>query len=74
MIHLTHFMAPLVPLVWARRRWQSPTAAAAVERDLQVPPFLNAGLLRMLSLERRWLASGRKLPAGTSIAAVAVAR
>ena len=73
---LTHFMAPLVPLLAmvraAGRRLPGRGRPARERRDaeLRVVPFVN-GLLRLvLSLERLWLRV-LPLPFGSSIVAVA---
>jgi SAM-dependent methyltransferase len=79
--YLSHFMAPLVPLVWLRRRLarllnrvgpgagKSPRELAL--RDLTVVPVLNRCLAWLLAPEAPLLAGGRRLPIGTSLLAVA---
>lgn len=71
---LTHFMAPLVPLValrWALRAL--PTRPSAMERrklELSVTPVLNGLMRALLRLERPLVRAGA-LPFGTSLVAVA---
>ena len=75
---LTHFMAPLVPLllflglvkrVWSpRREGQDPRDA-----ELRIVPGMNEGLRGLLMLERRWLGA-LGLPFGSSLIAIAVKR
>jgi len=72
--HLSHFMAPLVPLVLLR--WVMRVLAGrrtALERrklELGVTPFLNGVMRALLRLERPLVLSGT-LPFGTSLIAVA---
>jgi 2-polyprenyl-3-methyl-5-hydroxy-6-metoxy-1,4-benzoquinol methylase len=68
---LTHFMAPLVPLLAVTRRLRpARPGAAAKDAELRVVPVAN-GLLRWaLRAERRWLRR-RSLPFGSSLVAIA---
>lgn len=83
--YLTEFMMALYPLVWLGRRlrgWRRPRAAASrakraralAESELQVRPWLNGALERLLSVEARAIVARRRLPWGTSILAVARSR
>jgi SAM-dependent methyltransferase len=73
---LTHFMAPLVPMLIALRRvgrlfpawWGS--AKARRDAELRIVPALNGPLRSLLRLERHMTRLG-SLPFGTSILAVA---
>jgi SAM-dependent methyltransferase len=70
---LTHFMAPLVPLLAVTRRLRPappPGSARAKEAELRMVPGVNEGLRWLLRVERRWLRS-RSLPFGSSLLAVA---
>jgi SAM-dependent methyltransferase len=74
-VRLTHFMAPLVPTLFAVRalgRWLRFQRSSRERRDaeLQVVPLLNGILRTVLRAERLWLRRG-KLPFGTSILALA---
>jgi 2-polyprenyl-3-methyl-5-hydroxy-6-metoxy-1,4-benzoquinol methylase len=73
---LTHFMAPLVPLLLALRvlnRLLPPTRQRSRERqnlEFRVVPVVNDALRLLVALERRLLRVG-SLPFGSSIIAVA---
>lgn len=76
----TEFMSILFPLMFLRRRfaWDRVGATAntgcgsdALTNELQVNPFLNRIFDVMLRPEAAWIAQGRRLPAGTSIMALA---
>jgi SAM-dependent methyltransferase len=79
--HLSNFMAPLVPLLWLRRRLSallnrgdSATGRTTRElalNDLSVVPVLNGCLARLLALEAPLLARRKRVPVGTSLLAVA---
>ena len=77
---LGHFMAPLVPLMWLKRRF---SAASNLRRplvreslreqalsDLTVIPVLNRCLSWLLALEAPLIAGGWHLPIGTSLVVV----
>ncbi len=72
--HLTHFMAPLVPLValrWAARALAGRMSAMQRRKlELGVTPVLNGLMRALLRLERPLVRAG-VLPFGTSIVAVA---
>jgi SAM-dependent methyltransferase len=78
---LSYFMAPLLPLMWIRRRLSPLTnlrrrvarrsARELTLGDLAVVPVLNGCLARLLALEAPLLARGRRLPLGTSLLAIA---
>jgi len=71
---LTHFMAPLVPLValrWAARALRArPSAMERRQAELSVTPVLNGLMRALLRLERPLVRAGA-LPFGTSLVAVA---
>ena len=70
---LTHFMAPLVPLLAVSRRLRPaprPGTPRAKDAELRVVPVLNQGLRWLLRAERLWLRTG-SLPFGSSLLAVA---
>ena len=76
--YMTPFMTVLKPVLWAGRhvtarrgRTRSIDAADLVDADLQVRPAIGAGLGLMLAPEVRFIRSRRRLPAGTSLLAVA---
>jgi hypothetical protein len=73
--YLTPYMAGIYPLVWLSRRADRGSGPRAmervVERDLRVVPALNGLLSIVLSQEARWISRRRRLPAGTSLLAVA---
>jgi SAM-dependent methyltransferase len=78
---LSPFMAPLLPLLWLRRRAGfaarsrtpgDPGADRAILRDLRVVPVLNGLLERILALEAGFVARRVPLPFGSSIIARAV--
>ena len=78
---LSPFMGPLYPLMWAgrraaavRNRWRGPvrlTAGQLTLGELRVVPVVNTLLEWVLRLEAPLLARGWRLPAGTSLLAVA---
>ena len=79
--YITQFMAPLVPVMWLRRRlaplFVRRTADGPdrrrelVESELRIIPGVNALLEWMLVPEVRLIARRRKLPLGTSLLAIA---
>jgi SAM-dependent methyltransferase len=70
-VHVSHFMAALVPVMFlSRRRGREPTAATITEDELRIVPGLNELLGLLLSLEIP-LASRIGLPFGSSILAIA---
>jgi SAM-dependent methyltransferase len=74
---LTHFMAPLVPMLilsrWAGRLRHGKSLATHRQSELGVVPVLNSVLRGVLALERRALRVMRP-PFGTSLLAVAARR
>jgi SAM-dependent methyltransferase len=68
--YLTHFMAPVLPLVWLKRRVAEPCMPAN-PTDLAVIPFVNGLLERLLALEIPLILSRRQIPFGSSILAIA---
>jgi SAM-dependent methyltransferase len=69
---VSEFMSATTPLVWAARKLARRTRRDdPVARDLSVSPLINALLEWSLRPEARWLASGRRLPIGSSLLAVA---
>jgi SAM-dependent methyltransferase len=75
-VHLTHFMAPLVPSLIATRllgRVLAPVLGSAARRrdaELRVVPIVNPLFRAVLRLERAWLRRAT-LPFGTSLLAIA---
>ena len=78
--YCTEFMFAIFPLVWLRRRmsWgrrqngpDSVNTRAAIERELRIPPSLNRLLEFILMPEAWWIGKQRRLPAGTSLLALA---
>jgi SAM-dependent methyltransferase len=70
---LTHFMAPLVPLLAVSRTLRRVTArgrAPSKEAELRLVPGLNGALRALLKVERLVL-RGARLPFGSSLLAVA---
>jgi SAM-dependent methyltransferase len=68
--YLTHFMAPVFPLVWLKRRVAKPCMPAN-PTDLAVIPFVNGLLERLLAVEIPLVLSRRRIPFGSSILALA---
>ena len=73
---LSQFMASIFPMVWAFRklsglRFGGGKARNLADEDFRVVPVVNPILTVLLNLEARWLASGRRLPLGTSLVVVA---
>lgn len=70
----THFMATLVPLLWAKRRGgarandDASSARAMAEMKLSRPA--NTLMHFVLQWERWWITRGRALPLGTSLLAL----
>lgn len=76
--YMTPFMTALTPVLWAGRRLtgrrgraQEVEPAELVQADLRVRPAIGAGLGLMLAPEVRFIRSRWRLPAGTSLLAVA---
>jgi len=77
--YCTEFMFAIFPLVWLRRRmfWGRShrtdivNIPGAMEKELQVQPFLNRLLEYVLRPEVWWIEKRRRLPAGTSLLALA---
>lgn len=68
--YLTHFMAPLFPLVWLKRRLAGlclPTGRG----DLAVVPLVNGLLERLLAAEFPMVRARRRIPFGSSLLALA---
>jgi len=75
---LSQYMTSILPLVWIfrklkRRSQQSDPdrARASATREFRIIPVVNGILAFLLTLEDRWLASGRVLPIGTSLIVIA---
>lgn len=75
---LSEFMACTFPLVWvfrkaaARRRHSKVESAESLaEKEFRVVPLVNGLLSFLLGLEATWLASGHRLPIGTSLVVIA---
>jgi SAM-dependent methyltransferase len=68
--YLTHFMAPVLPLVWLKRRVAEPCMPAK-STDLAVIPFVNGLLERLLAAELPLILSRRRIPFGSSLLAIA---
>jgi SAM-dependent methyltransferase len=79
--YVTHFMMSTFPLIWLRRKLNSPdrlpgrartTQTTQLARgELRIVPILNSFLALLLSAEARLIVRRRRLPAGTSLLAVA---
>ena len=70
--YLSAFMLPLFPVVWLSRRVGDRTSTSdAVQRELDVPAVLNAGLRAVLKLEEPFVNGVVRLPLGTSLVAIA---
>ena len=79
--YVTHFMMTILPLIWLRRRLNSPSrlcgradpaqASQLAQGELRIMPVLNNFLTFLLSAEARLIVRRRRLPAGTSLLAVA---
>jgi len=73
--YLTPFMSSIFPLLWLGRRLAPRlgrrSASELVHQELRVTPVLNELLGWMLAPEAAFIARRRRLPVGTSLAAVA---
>jgi SAM-dependent methyltransferase len=78
----SYYMMSIFPLVWIQRklapgRLQAKGPASEQDAhdrtvdDLRIVPVANQVLVTILGLEARWLKSGRRLPFGTSLLALA---
>ena len=68
--YLTHFMAPVFPLVWLKRRVAEPCMPSG-RTGLAVIPLVNGFLERLLAAEIPLVLSRRRIPFGSSILALA---
>jgi len=68
--YLTHFMAPLFPLLWLKRRLVDPCVSPG-RSDLAVVPHLNGFLERLLAAEVPVVRARRRIPFGSSLLALA---
>jgi len=70
---LSEYMMALYPLMWLSRKTgrQRENPQDTVERNLKVVPVVNSVMLAALEWEAAWLANRRRLPAGSSIVAIA---
>jgi SAM-dependent methyltransferase len=66
----THFMSPVFPLVWLKRR-VARRCTPATRTDLAVIPFVNGFLERLLAVEIPLILSRCRIPFGSSILALA---
>lgn len=79
--YVTQFMMTIFPLIWLRRRLNSverfpreaPTERTTqlAQEELRIIPVLNSFLAFLLSREASFIVHRRRLPAGTSLLAVA---
>ncbi len=68
--YLTHFMAPLYPLVWLKRRLVG-LCLSPGRSDLAVIPLVNGFLEHMLAVEIPLVRARRRIPFGSSLVALA---
>jgi len=68
--YLTHFMAPLFPLLWLKRRVADPCVPPG-RSDLAVVPLVNGLLERLLAVEVPMVRARRRIPFGSSLLALA---
>jgi SAM-dependent methyltransferase len=75
---LSQYMASIWPLVWVFRRMNGrsqpshpSSARTRAAKEFRVIPVVNNILLFLLNLEVRWLASGYRLPIGSSLIVIA---
>lgn len=68
--YMTHFMAPLFPLVWLKRRLAGPCLSQG-RGDLAVVPLVNGFLERTLAVEIPLVRARRRIPFGSSLLALA---
>lgn len=74
--YLTYFMSLLFPPMWLRRRLlkrQQRDMAALLDSEFQIVPGVNELAYQVLRQEAHIIKARRKLPIGTSIAAIAIA-
>ena len=71
--YATHFMMPLVPLVWLARRSRRPAEAERLPaaRELRVVPVLNGVAAAALAIEAALIRRRLSLAWGTSLLAIA---
>jgi SAM-dependent methyltransferase len=72
--YLTYFMSLLYPPMWLRRRFlkaRDTDMAALLDSEFQIVPVINEMAFELLRQEARVVRSRRRLPMGTSIAAIA---
>lgn len=68
--YLTHFMAPLFPLLWLKRRLADPRVPPG-RSDLAVVPLVNGFLEFLLAAEVPMIRARRWIPFGSSLLALA---
>jgi SAM-dependent methyltransferase len=74
--YLTYFMSLLFPPMWLRRRLvkrRQRDMAALLDSEFQIVPGVNELAYQVLRQEAHVIKARRRLPVGTSIAAIAVA-
>ena len=74
----SQFMACIFPIVWIfrkisglRQRRDASNAMMLAREEFRLLPVANGILTALLNLEARWLASGHRLPMGTSLVVIA---
>ena len=73
--YLTYFMSLLYPPMWLRRRLlKAPDTdmATLLDSEFQIVPVVNEIAYELLRQEARVVRARRRLPLGTSIAAIAI--
>jgi SAM-dependent methyltransferase len=77
-VHLSPYMAAILPLVWFHRKFlqttkrsKKPDVEDLIEAEMHIIPIANEILAWLLWLESQFISRGGRLPFGTSLIAVA---
>ena len=70
-IEMTSFVSFLLPLLYLSRLRKREPSTITPKTELALPPLLNRGLEFVMAVERQFIRSGVRMPAGGSLLAIA---